>query len=62
MNKIKIALSSRTVWTVIVLFVINGFSGIRNYIPSLWLPLIDGILSILAIYFRVHPHEAESVI
>lgn len=46
---------SRTVWTIIVLFVINGVTGIREFIPILWLPAIDGILAILAIYFRAKP-------
>ena len=44
---------SRTVWTVIVLFLINGVAGIKAYIPVSWLPAVNGILGILAIYFRV---------
>ncbi len=43
---------SRTVWTIIVLFIINGFTGIRSYVPAFWLPLVNGLLGILAIYFR----------
>ena len=48
-------LKSRTVWTVVVLFIINGISGIREIIPATALPIIDAVLSLLAIYFRVNP-------
>ena len=46
-------LKSRTVWVVVILFVINGIAGVREFIPAGWIPLIDGLLSILAIYFRI---------
>ena len=46
---------SRTVWVIIVLFLINGISGIRDFIHPTLLPLIDGLLGIAAIYFRVNP-------
>ncbi len=46
---------SRTIWTIIVLFAINGISGIRDLFPASWLPAIDAILGILAIYFRATP-------
>lgn len=52
---IKKILSSRTVWTIIILFVINGVTGIREFIPEAWLPAIDGGLALIAIYFRVKP-------
>ena len=48
-------LKSRTVWVIIILFVINGVEGIRSSIPATALPIIDAILSVLAIYFRVQP-------
>jgi hypothetical protein len=48
-------LSSRTVWTIVVLFLINGVAGIREFIPANLLPLIDAILGVAAIYFRVNP-------
>ena len=52
------SLKSRTVWTIIVLFVINGVEGIRGVIPANVLPIVDAVLSVLAIYFRVKP-QAE---
>jgi len=54
---IKNALKSRTVWTVIVLFIINGVAGIAEFIPESILPAINGVLGILAIYFRVKPKQ-----
>jgi len=47
-------LKSRTVWAVIVLFIVNGVDGVRENIPANWLSLIDAILSMLAVYFRVN--------
>jgi len=49
----KKLLKSRTVWTVAVLFLISGVKGITEFIPAGWLPLIQGVLSLLAMYFRV---------
>lgn len=49
---------SRTVWTVIVIFVINGVQSITAYIPVEWLPLVNGLLGIAAIYFRVNTRAA----
>ncbi len=53
--KVPKILKSRTVWTVIALFLINGVTGIRELIPPTLLPVIDGILGIAVIYFRVKP-------
>ncbi len=46
---------SRTVITIIVLFVINGIGGVKDLIPPEYLPVIDFILSGLAVYFRATP-------
>ena len=55
MEKLLNALKSRTTWTIIVLFIINGIDGIREQIPANLLPVIDGVLSMLAVYFRANP-------
>ena len=57
MNKIKQIFTSRTVWTLIVLFVVNGVSGIHDLIPVSLLPFVDGILGVLAVYFKVKPSQ-----
>lgn len=48
-------LTSRTVWTVIVLVVINGVPSVRDYFSADWLPWIDTGLGLLAWHFRVNP-------
>lgn len=49
-------LRSRTFWTIVVLFVVNGIGGIREFIPGIALPIVDGVLAILAVYFaKVSP-------
>lgn len=48
---------SRTVRTIIAMFLINGIQGLYPIIPPEVMPLVDGALSLLAIYFRVSPAQ-----
>jgi hypothetical protein len=57
MNKVKLALGSRTFWTIVVLFLVNGVSAIHSSIPAQYLPIVDGVISILAVYFHVTPSQ-----
>jgi hypothetical protein len=41
---------SRTFWLLVLAFVVNGFSGIRDSIPAGLLPYLDGVFAILTIY------------
>ena len=50
-------LKSRQFWTLVALFVINGFTGIQDSIPTSFLPYINSILGIMAFYFRVSPKQ-----
>lgn len=59
MNKIKLALHSRTVWTIVLLFLINGITGVQEFIPENLLSVLTPVLSLIAIYFRVNT-QAES--
>ncbi len=54
-KKLIQSLGSRTVWSVIVLFIVNGIEGIREFISVDWLPFIDGILGMAIVYFRANP-------
>ena len=56
MNYLKM-FQSRTVWVIILMFVVNGVSGIREVIPANALPIIDALLTLAAIYFRVKPKQ-----
>lgn len=48
------ALKSRTILTIIAMFIIGGFQAIEGTIPENVYLLINGVLSLLAIYFRVN--------
>ena len=56
MQNILNVFKSRTVWTIIVLFVINGVSGVHDLIPSVALPFVDAVIGLAGIYFRVNPN------
>lgn len=52
-----LALGSRTVWTVVVMFLIGGVQAITSVIPAgIETPLM-GVLGIIAIYFKVNPSQ-----
>jgi hypothetical protein len=53
--KLLLALKSRTVWTIVVLFIINGVTGIQDSIPANIMDILNPILGLLAIYFRINP-------
>ena len=57
MYKIGQALKSRTFWTLVLMFIINGISGVREQINPGWLTTIDSVLGILAAYFHVNPSQ-----
>jgi hypothetical protein len=57
MKKIIKALSSRTVWSVIILFLISGVDGVQNLIPADMLTPIQFVLALLAGYFKVNPSK-----
>ena len=57
MHKIAQALKSRTFWTLVALFIINGITGIREQISPQMLTTIDAILTVLAVYFKLNPSQ-----
>jgi membrane protein DedA with SNARE-associated domain len=48
---------SRTVWTVVAIMVLNNFQIVQPFMPDELYVLINGILSALAVYFRVFPKQ-----
>lgn len=50
-------LKSRTVWTVVALFIIGGTNAVSSYIPSGLEPIVMGALSLLAVYFKLNPSQ-----
>lgn len=57
MDKIIKALTSRTFWTIIILFVIAGFNGVQQFIPASLVTPIEGVLTFLVVYFKVNPSQ-----
>jgi len=57
MKKLKQILKSRTFWTIVALFIINGVSAIHSSIPANLAPIVDGVLGILAVYFHINPSQ-----
>lgn len=55
MDKIALAFRSRTVWTVVILVIINGLPSVRGMIPAQYIGVIDTLLGLAAAYFRVNP-------
>ena len=57
MQKITSLLKSRQFWTIVVMFVVNGFEGVKELVPASILPAINTLLGIFAVYFRVSPKQ-----
>ncbi len=50
-------LSSRTVWTVAVLFLVGGVEAIGQFIPDSIETTLLGGLALLATYFKLNPSQ-----
>lgn len=57
MNTIKTMLRSRTFWTVLALFVFGGLQEIQPMVSGGQQALVELLLSILAIYFKLNPSQ-----
>ena len=55
MNKIITSLRSRTVWTVVLMFLVGGIESIAQFIPDNIETLILALLGVAAGYFRMNP-------
>lgn len=56
-SKIQSLLKSRQFWMIVILFIINGFEGVKNEIPEGVLPYVDTILGFLIVWFRISPKQ-----
>lgn len=50
-------LKSRTVWTLVFMFIIGGVDAISGVIPEPLKTLILGLLALLAGYFKISPSQ-----
>ena len=60
MNKLTQALTSRTVWVIVVMFLIGGVEAIAGVIPDNVETMILFFLGALAGYFKVNPSQDYS--
>lgn len=58
MKTLVTALKSRTVWTIIVMFVIGGVQATEPFLSTQAFLFVSGLLSLLATYFKIKPSQA----
>lgn len=57
MNKISLALKSKTFWTIAVAIVVNTINANNQFIPTNVLDILNPILGLMASYFHVNPSQ-----
>jgi len=57
MEYIEKAIKSRTVWTIIIMFVIGGIQAIEPFMSPQVFAFINGALSLVAVHFRISPKQ-----
>jgi hypothetical protein len=57
MDKLLLALKSRTVWTVIATVAMNSINANMQFIPGDLTPYVNGVFALAAMYFHVHPSQ-----
>lgn len=57
MNKAKQLATSRTVWTIVAMFVIGGVNNVASFVPAADLVYVNLGLSALAMYFHINPSQ-----
>ena len=53
---LKLSLKSKTVWTVVFMFILSGSQGIQEQLGVVYEPLM-AVLSATAIVFRLNPSQ-----
>lgn len=56
-QKILLALKSRTAWTAVLMFVVNGLQGIKPLLSPQWMSVVDAMLTVLIVLFHVNPSQ-----
>ncbi len=49
--------TSRTFWTILVMFLIGGIEAVAQFIPDSLETLVLGFLGMLAVYFKLNPSQ-----
>lgn len=45
---------SRTIWSIVALFIIGGTGAVDSFIPEAVKPAVAAVVGLLGIYFRVN--------
>jgi hypothetical protein len=53
----KKAIKSRTIWTLIAMFILGGVQNISGFIGQEMFVLVEGILLLLTGYFKLNPSQ-----
>lgn len=48
---------SRTVWTIVIMFIVGGVQALEPALSPGFFIAIQGLLSILATYFKLNPSQ-----
>lgn len=57
MKTLSLALKSKTVWTIAALFVVGGIQNTTQVMPVDLAHAVNGVLALLAIYFKLNPSQ-----
>jgi regulator of PEP synthase PpsR (kinase-PPPase family) len=57
MNKVSLALKSKTFWTIVIAIVVNTINANQQFIPMNVLDIVNPILGLMATYFHVNPSQ-----
>ena len=57
MDKLQLAVKSKTTWTIVAMFLIGGVNAVASFIPSDFQSVVMGALGLLAVYFKVNPSQ-----
>ena len=57
MKTLQTIIYSRTIWTLVVMFLLGGFQAITQYLPQDLYIFITGGLVLIAGYFKLNPSQ-----
>lgn len=57
MNTLITLMKSRTVWVIVLMFVVGGTNAVAEFIPDQMESVIMGFLALLAAYFKLNPSQ-----
>ena len=57
MNKVMLALKSRTFWTLVFMFAFNAIEVVSPNLSPETRTLVNGVMGLLAVFFHVNPSQ-----